>query len=105
VGYELAGDLFPEIVRVFLRTSRDHPRVALRIEVLKGVLRRRGLGFLELHGEGEGGLAQALSLLYLGDWVSVYLALLNGVDPTPVAPISELKERLAREPWDPAAEP
>ncbi|NOX44452.1 MAG: bifunctional phosphoglucose/phosphomannose isomerase [Caldiserica bacterium] len=105
VGYELAGELFPGIVRVFLRTSRDHPRVALRVEILRGVLRRRGLEFLELRGEGGGGLAQALSLLYLGDWTSAYLALLNGVDPTPVAPISELKDRLAREPWDPAAGP
>jgi len=33
--------------------------------------------------------------------VSVYLALLNGVDPTPVEPIAELKERLARESWEP----
>ncbi|MGY4707340.1 bifunctional phosphoglucose/phosphomannose isomerase [Candidatus Bipolaricaulota sp. J31] len=101
VGYELAGGLFPEIMRLFLRTPHDHPRVALRAEILKDVLRRRRLGFVEVWGEGEGRLAQALSLLYLGDWVSVYLALLNGADPTPVEPIAELKERLAREPWDP----
>lgn len=102
VGYELAGELCPELLRVFLRTPQDHPRVALRVEALKEVLRRRGLEFLEVHGEGEGRLAQALSLLYLGDWVSAYLALLNGVDPTPVRPIVELKERLAREPWNPS---
>lgn len=101
VGYELAGGLLPQIIRLFLRTSHDHPRVALRVEVLKEVLRRRRLSFLELHGEGETPLAQALSLLYLGDWVSVYLALLNEVDPTPVEPIAELKERLARESWEP----
>ncbi len=98
VGYELAGELFPGLARVFLRTAHDHPRVALRAEILKDVLRRRGLGFVEVWGEGEGRLAQALSLLYLGDWLSVYLALLNGADPTPVVPIAELKERLAREP-------
>lgn len=103
VGYELSGELAPGLLRVFLRTAHDHPRVALRMETLKEVLRRRGLEFLEATGEGQGRLAQALSLLYLGDWVSAYLALLNGVDPTPVRPIAELKERLAREPWEPSA--
>ncbi|HID09132.1 TPA: bifunctional phosphoglucose/phosphomannose isomerase [Candidatus Micrarchaeota archaeon] len=99
VGYELSGKRFPKLFRIFLRTSHDHPRVRLRVEILKEVLGRRGLGFLEIPGEGEGRLTQALSLLYLGDWVSVYLALLNGVDPTPVKPIAELKERLSREPF------
>ena len=99
VGYELSWRKFPKLTRVFLRTSHDHPRVGLRVEILRDVLRRRGLPFLEVSGEGEGRLAQLLSLLYLGDWVSVYLALLNGVDPTPVRPIAELKERLSREPF------
>lgn len=96
VGYELAGDLLPQGKVVFLRTSSDHPRVAARIDILKEVLWRRGLPFLEVWAEGEDELGQLLSLLYLGDWVSVYLALLNRVDPTPVKPIQELKDRLAQ---------
>ncbi|HET9475887.1 MAG TPA: SIS domain-containing protein, partial [Dehalococcoidia bacterium] len=36
-----------------------------------------------------------LSLVYLGDYVSVYLALLYGVDPTPTTVIDELKAWLA----------
>jgi glucose/mannose-6-phosphate isomerase len=35
------------------------------------------------------------SLIYLGDWVSLYLAVLHGVDPTPVAAIDLLKKELA----------
>jgi glucose/mannose-6-phosphate isomerase len=61
---------------------------------LKEVLSRRGLTFYEVWAEGEDPLSQALWLLYFGDWVSFYLALLNGVDPTPVVPIQELKRRL-----------
>lgn len=94
VGYELAGKVFSQGMVVFLRTSFDHPRVQKRVEILKGVLSRRGLPFLEVFGEGDSPLEQALWLLYLGDWVSFYLALLNGVDPTPVQPIQELKRRL-----------
>ncbi|MEN3010797.1 MAG: bifunctional phosphoglucose/phosphomannose isomerase [Candidatus Bipolaricaulaceae bacterium] len=94
VGYELAGKLFPQGVVIFLRTAFDHPRVAKRVEILKEVLTARGLAFREVEGQGEDALAQALWLVHLGDWVSFYLALLNGVDPTPVRPIQELKRRL-----------
>jgi glucose/mannose-6-phosphate isomerase len=95
VGYELTDQVLPGAYVVFLRTDHDHPRVQARIEILKEVLARRGLSYLEVAGEGEDEVAQLFSLLYLGDWVSVYLALLNRVDPTPVRPIQELKDRLA----------
>jgi len=39
-------------------------------------------------------LTQTFSLLLLGDWISFYLALLNGIDPTPVEQIQEFKKRL-----------
>ncbi len=94
VGYELATKVFAQGIVIFLRTSFDHPRVAKRVEILKEVLSSRGLAFFEVWGEGEDALSQALWLLYFGDWVSFYLALLNGVDPTPVRPIQELKRRL-----------
>ncbi|MCD5407906.1 bifunctional phosphoglucose/phosphomannose isomerase [Candidatus Bipolaricaulota bacterium] len=96
VGYELTERVLPTSQVVFLRTDSDHPRVAARIEILREVLARRGLAYLEVEAEGEDEFSQLFSLLYLGDWVSVYLALLNRVDPTPVRPIQELKDRLAR---------
>jgi glucose/mannose-6-phosphate isomerase len=40
-------------------------------------------------------LERVLSLLLLGDLVSVYLAVLEGVDPTPVEPLGRFKEALA----------
>ena len=51
---------------------------------------------LEVRAEGEGRLAQLLDLMYLGDWVSCYLALQNDVDPGPIAAIATLKDLLAR---------
>ncbi len=95
VGWELSTRLLPQATVVFLRAGHDHPRVQARIEILQQLLSARDLPWIEVHGRGTGALAQAFSLLYLGDWVSAYLALLNGADPTPVAIIRELKERLA----------
>lgn len=37
---------------------------------------------------------QLLSGILFGDWVSYYLAILEGIDPTPVKPIADLKKRL-----------
>jgi glucose/mannose-6-phosphate isomerase len=47
-----------------------------------------------LAGEGDSLLSRQLTAIYLGDYVSVYLAFLNGVDPTPVDTIFSLKDRM-----------
>ncbi|MEB3221847.1 MAG: bifunctional phosphoglucose/phosphomannose isomerase [Candidatus Sericytochromatia bacterium] len=52
-------------------------------------------GVHTLEGEGADGLARQLTLAHMGDWVSVYLGLLGGHDPTPVTAIGELKRRMA----------
>jgi glucose/mannose-6-phosphate isomerase len=36
-----------------------------------------------------------MSLIYLGDWVSYYLAILYQIDPSPVAAVDYLKKRLS----------
>ncbi len=46
-------------------------------------------------GLGKAPLAQVLGAVVLGDWTSYYVALLNGVDPSPVEAIEELKRRLS----------
>ncbi|PIQ24591.1 hypothetical protein COW36_11275 [bacterium (Candidatus Blackallbacteria) CG17_big_fil_post_rev_8_21_14_2_50_48_46] len=48
-----------------------------------------------LQAQGENHLEKVLYLTCLGDFVSVYLALLNQTDPTPIAPIDEFKRRIA----------
>lgn len=95
VGWELQGKLLPQGTVVFLRSRHDHPRVGRRVEVLHELLDARGIPWIDVRARGEGPVAQVLSLLYLGDWVSYWLALLHGVDPSPVAIITELKRRLA----------
>jgi glucose/mannose-6-phosphate isomerase len=48
-----------------------------------------------VQAQGETRLEQILWTLMLGDFVSVYLAFLNGIDPTPVELVEELKRELA----------
>ncbi len=90
----------PAIVRqaaiILLRDRDDHPRVALRFQALEDILRGAGVrAIYSVEGRGTTLLARMMSLLYIGDWTSYYLALLNGVDPTPVPVIAQLKHILA----------
>jgi glucose/mannose-6-phosphate isomerase len=48
-----------------------------------------------VEARGESALSQMMSLVFFGDWVSYYLALLNETDPYPVKIIDFLKKRLA----------
>lgn len=76
--------LLKEIELVVLRSEDDHPRVQKRIEITKEIIGERVSGFTEIWGEGKSLLARMFSLTYLGDYTSVYLALLYGIDPSPV---------------------
>jgi glucose/mannose-6-phosphate isomerase len=51
---------------------------------------------ITVEAEGEGRLAQMLDAIYLGDWMSYYLALDNDVDPGPIDAITQLKAQIAR---------
>lgn len=57
---------------------------------------------VRLDGGSGGRLSRMVSLLLTGDFTSVYLAYLYGVDPTPVENIDFLKQRLADISQDPA---
>ncbi|NOX97621.1 MAG: bifunctional phosphoglucose/phosphomannose isomerase [Nitrospirae bacterium] len=97
VGWEGMEELRKSLEIIILRDKGDQERVKKRIEITKSVLGERPGGLEEVWSEGKSLLARIFSLIYLGDWVSFYLAILYGVDPTPVKPIELLKRRLAEE--------
>ncbi len=95
VGLGIPQAVRDQAVVLMLRSSLDHPRVQVRWEVTRELLLREGVAAETLQGRGESRLAQMLSLIHFGDYASFYLAMLNGVDPTPVETIAFLKQRLA----------
>jgi glucose/mannose-6-phosphate isomerase len=95
VGWERPGAVHRQIAVLVLRDSEDAPEVARRLALTAEYARRQGAEVHEI-SSGEGGrLARMASLVQYGDYLSLYLALLNGVDPTPIASIDEFKRRLA----------
>jgi glucose/mannose-6-phosphate isomerase len=81
---------------VLLRDVEEHPRVARRAEVVAEIARDRGLEVSMLLAEGSSAFQRVASLVNLADWTTTYLALLAGIDPTPVPPIDDLKDALRR---------
>jgi|TARA_Y100000310_G_scaffold104827_1_gene103161 glucose/mannose-6-phosphate isomerase len=83
----------PNAVVVALREPDEPARVAARWKATRAAA-WRDVPVIECRARGESPLARWLSLVHLGDTVSVELAHLNGVEPTPVRVIEELKRRL-----------
>ncbi len=81
---------------VFLDDSDLHPRIRQRIELTRGIIAGTGASTYRVESIGENPTERLVSLVVLGDLVSVYLAVLAGVDPAEVGPIDQLKEALAR---------
>jgi glucose/mannose-6-phosphate isomerase len=78
-----------------LISSFEHPRILKRFEVSDRLLsgKRPKATTVQLKGESE--IAQLLYGCILADFVSIYVAILNGVDPTPVPLIEKLKKELS----------
>jgi glucose/mannose-6-phosphate isomerase len=79
---------------VMLRDSDEHPRVRARRQAALELASNRGVGVSEIGAEIGGPLTRLASLIGPVDFASVYLAVLFGIDPTPVGPITELKSRI-----------
>ncbi len=82
-------------IPVLLRDKEEDERIIKRIELTKKlVFEKRTEDIIDVWTKGETQLARILYLVYLGDYVSIYLAFLYGRDPSPVDIIGTLKDRL-----------
>jgi glucose/mannose-6-phosphate isomerase len=78
-----------------LRSSFEHAQVQKRFEVSDRLLSGKRPAAQVVQAQGETILDQLLWVVALGDFVSLYAALLNGLNPTPVDLIEKLKKSLA----------
>jgi glucose/mannose-6-phosphate isomerase len=79
---------------VFLDDSDLHPRIRQRVELTRGLIARSAAATYRVESVGETAIERLISLVLLGDLVSLYAAVLKGVDPTPVEVMDHLKETL-----------
>lgn len=79
---------------VFLRMPDEHPRISSSFPIIRGIVSEKAAFLGEYWSQGRSLLSRLFSLILLGDYASVYLALARGLDPTPIATIDGLKAAL-----------
>ena len=79
---------------VLLRDPGETAENAQRFRVLHDLVKPSAGGISETRGRGQGRLARLLTLAYLGQWTSYYLAILRERDPWSVPLLDEVKRRL-----------
>jgi len=95
VGWQ-SDNLKPDFTVLFLKDKDDHKRIKARMDIVKEIIESQMIEVIEIESRGKSLLSRMLYLIQLGDWTSYYLAILNGVDPTPIKVIDYLKSQLEK---------
>jgi len=99
VGWGGEGEIdLKNFYPIFIREKGEEEKIRKRIKVTQSLLEKVGIKGKEIWTEGRDLLPKILSSIYTGDWISFYLALIQGIDPTPVEPIDLLKRKLSQDP-------
>jgi glucose/mannose-6-phosphate isomerase len=94
VGWNAIDAYRDKIIVIYLRDNDDHDRIKQRMEVVRTIIGKQNVDIVDVYSHGDFSLGRMFSLIQLGDFVSLYLAVLNNVDPTPVKVIDFLKAEL-----------
>jgi len=92
VGFEKYKRSIGNITVVLIRDSDEPPEIKVAIEVVKELISLNNtVKILEVYGEGTSRLAKMLSVKYVADMASLYLAILNNTDPMRTQSIDVIK--------------
>jgi len=95
LGWEASEEYTKQFSVVFLRTTGDIEEKRLRAEVTRDLISDKAKRVVEVFPEGDFLLANMLSVMYIVDVASIYLAVMNNIDPLSMKSISSLKSQLA----------
>jgi glucose/mannose-6-phosphate isomerase len=95
VGFGGPAALLPQLRVMLLRHATVHARIDRRINLTLEQLSQAGIAAEVIDVAGAQPLEQMLWAIQLGDFVSYYLGLLNGADPSEVRALDWLKSRMA----------
>ena len=80
---------------ILLRDNNESKAIKKRMDTTKKIAwTSKGIDAIEIYSKGKWPLTRIISMILLGDLVSIELAKLNSVDPTPVKIIEDLKKLL-----------
>lgn len=80
---------------LIIRDTGEHELDGRRADISTGLARSRQIPVDTIRSVDEQPFVRLASTIGVIDWISVYCAIVEGVDPTPIVPIVELKERIS----------
>ena len=95
MGWDQQPEFLSQTELFWMRDNTTHEQVQKRIEITADLLKQYPERMHILETLGSSWMARLFSLIVLGDWVSLYAALMQGLDPTKIERISLLKDRLS----------
>lgn len=93
VGVDASADP-KQLAVVLLRTGEESEVASKRMDWVAARVGKRGIPVVSITAIGENRMERMMSLVQVGDYVSYYLAIANGQDPTPIRAIEALKGEL-----------
>jgi glucose/mannose-6-phosphate isomerase len=96
VGWACPENILSNSEVILIYSDYDEKRVKHRFKICKDIFEEHASGVTELMPKGRSFIEQSLYYINLFDYVSVYLAYNNEVDPFPVKSIDYLKDELAK---------
>lgn len=81
---------------IIMRTDADHMRTQIRMNLCKSIFQKHTDTVCEIQAKGDTVIERSYYLIHVGDWVSVMLAEIKGVDSIEVDVIDYLKSELAK---------
>lgn len=94
IGWEsfLPKDIQAKVI--YIKDEAYHPQVKKRFDICSELLIAAGAEIIELKSDEKNLKVRLLDLIFLGDWITYYTALLRGYDPSEIDNIHTLKKRL-----------
>ena len=94
IGWETVLEKQFNAKLLFILDEEYHPQVMRRFEITKDLIQKKGIGIIALKSNEKNVKVRIMDLIYLGDWITFYLAVLRGYNPSEIDYINYLKEHL-----------
>jgi glucose/mannose-6-phosphate isomerase len=91
VGMEASNPFLEPLCLVIIRDPEGEGDLNGKIDRFISIIEPNVNGLLQVEAKGRGLLARMFSVIYLGDYASVYLGILRGHDPSTTESIDQLK--------------
>jgi len=95
IGWETFQEKLLNVKLITIVDNDYHSQIVKRFKITKELAQKKGVEIIVLKSNEKNIKVRIMDLIFLGDWITYYLAVLRGLDPSEIDYIDELKQRLA----------